>query len=162
MKKMLFVSIVALICVASLHAQKGDFSIGGQFNYASKNTMVGLGANIQYEFINDFRVSPEFIYYLENDDLSAFNCNLNFHYLIHPGGNFILYPMVGFSFARFHDDYWDDEIDDYSGETRFGANIGFGAEYRLNEHIRFYTEERFQILKDWNQGVTSLGIRYKF
>lgn len=153
MKKLLFVSIVALICVASLHAQKGDFSIGGQFNYASKNTMVGLGANIQYEFINDFRVSPEFIYYFENDGLSAFNCNLNFHYLIHPGGNFVLYPMVGFSFARFMG--WGDE-------NRFGANIGFGAEYRLNEHIRFYTEERFQILKDWNQSVTSLGIRYKF
>lgn len=153
MKKYLFVSIMALACVASVNAQKGDFSIGGQLNYASNEALIGLGANIQYELFNDFRISPEFIYYFENDGLSAFNCNLNFHYLIHPGGNFILYPMAGFSFARFSG---------WGHDNRFGANVGIGAEYRLNDHFRFYTEERFQILKDWNQSVTSLGVRYKF
>lgn len=153
MKKFFIMSIVALACVFSVNAQKGDFSIGGQFDYASKDALVGLGVNIQYEFIYDFRVSPEFIYYFENDGLSALNCNLNFHYLIHPGSNFVLYPLAGFSFARFMG--WGDE-------NRFGANVGFGTEYRLNDHFRFYAEERFQILKDYNQSVTLFGIRYKF
>lgn len=143
---------MALTSVVAANAQKGDFSIGGQFNYASKEALAGLGANIQYEFIENFRIEPEIIYYFENDGVSAFNCNLNFHYLIHPGGNFVLYPMAGLSFARFIG----------PDENRFGANIGFGAEYRITDHLRFYTEERFQILKDWNQSVTSLGVRYKF
>ena len=158
MKKVLVFGLVALASVLAVNAQKGDFSIGAQFNYASKNSMIGIGANLQYEFIKNVRVEPEFIYYLENDDISAINANLNFHYLIRTGSGFVLYPLAGFSYAHFKDDAgifssdWD----------RFGANIGFGSEYRINERFRFYIEERFQILKDWNQSVTALGLRYCF
>lgn len=155
MKKYFIFTLLAFASTLSMSAQKGDFSIGGQFSYASKNSMVGLGVNLEYEFVNNFRIEPEFIYYFENKDISAINANLNFHYLIKTGSNFVLYPMAGFSYARFDDKF-------RGGEDRFGANIGFGAEYRLTEHFRFYTEQRFQILKDWNQSVTALGVRYKF
>lgn len=155
MKKFFLVSIVVLFSAVIVNAQKGNISVGGQFNYASKNTMVGLGVNVQYEFVKNVRLEPEFIYYFENDGISILNCNLNFHYLIKPGGHFTLYPIAGVSYARFMDDFWDDE-------NRIGANVGFGAEYAINEHFRFYTEERIQILKEWNQSVTCLGIKYKF
>ena len=157
MKKALIFTLLAFAATMSMSAQKGDFSIGGQFNYASKNSMVGLGVNLEYEFIDNFRIEPEFIYYFENDHLSAFNANLNLHYLIKTGSNFVLYPMAGFSFAHF--DEKGVLADDFD---RFGANIGFGAEYRLTNNFRFYSEERIQVLKDWNQSVTSLGVRYKF
>lgn len=157
MKKLIFVSLFALLSVVVATAQKGDFSVGGQFNYASKNSMVGLGANLQYEFIDNFRIEPEFIYYFENNEISAINANVNFHYLIRTGSNFVLYPIAGFSYARFHESgLFAQDVD------RFGANIGFGAEYRINEHFRFYTEERIQVLKKWNQSVTALGVRYRF
>ncbi|MBR5086174.1 MAG: porin family protein [Muribaculaceae bacterium] len=151
MKKILIFTLVAFAATMTMSAQKGDFSVGGQFNYASKNSMVGLGVNLEYEFIDNFRIEPEFIYYFENEGISAINANLNLHYLIKTGSNFVLYPMAGFSYARFDD-----------SEDRFGANIGFGAEYRITNNFRFYTEERIQVLKDWNQSVTSLGVRYKF
>lgn len=155
MKKILIFTLVAFAATMTMSAQKGDFSVGGQFNFASKNSMVGLGVNLEYEFIDNFRIEPEFIYYFENEGISAINANLNLHYLIKTGSNFVLYPMAGFSYARFDDNYW-------GGEDRFGANIGFGAEYRITNNFRFYTEERIQVLKDWNQSVTSLGVRYKF
>lgn len=155
MKKFLILSLVALAGVFSMNAAQGEKAFGAQFNYASKHSMVGLGLNFQYEFVNNFRVEPEFIYYFESDHLSAFNVNLNFHYLIHTSSKFAIYPLAGFSYARLNPEIGD-------GFNRFGANVGVGAEYTINNRFAFYVEERFQILKDMNQSVTGLGFKYKF
>ena len=45
---------------------------------------------------------------------------------------------------------------------RCGANVGLGAQYRIKEHLYFFTEERFQIMKNFNQSVTLLGMKYAF
>lgn len=155
MKKIVLVSIIAMLGIFTMHAEKGEKALGFQFNYGSKNSMVGLGLNFQYEFINNVRVEPEFIYYFENNGISLFNVNLNFNYLIRTSNRFAIYPLAGFTYARFDDNYW-------GGENRFGANVGLGAEYTINNRFAFYVEERFQILKDWNQSVTALGFKYKF
>ncbi|MBP5687997.1 MAG: porin family protein [Muribaculaceae bacterium] len=155
MKKLFFVSIIALLGIFTMNAEKGEKAFGAQFNYATKHSMVGLGLNFQYEFINNFRVEPEFIYYFENEGVDAFNVNLNFNYLIRTSNSFAIYPLAGFSFARVTPKGLD-------GFNRFGANIGLGAEYTINNHFAFYVEERFQILKDMNQSVTCLGVKYKF
>lgn len=155
MKKLLLVSIVALLGIFSMNAEKGEKAFGAQFNYATKHSMVGLGLNFHYEFINNFRVEPEFIYYFESEGVDAFNVNLNFNYLIRTSDKFAIYPLAGFSYARVTPKGFD-------GVNRFGANIGVGAEYTINNHFAFYVEERFQILKDMNQSVTGLGVKYKF
>lgn len=155
MKKFLILSLVAIASVFSMNAAKGEKALGAQFNYASKHSMVGLGLNFQYEFINNFRVEPEFIYYFESDHLTAFNVNLNFNYLIRTSSRFALYPLVGFSYARINPEIGD-------GVNRFGANVGLGSEYSINQHVAFFVEQRFQILKDMNQSVTGLGLKYKF
>ena len=155
MKKFIILSLVALAGVFSMSAAQGEKAIGAQFGYASKHSMVGLGLNFQYEFVNNVRIMPEFIYYFESDHLSAFNANLNFHYLIRFSNRFALYPLAGFSYARVNPEYGD-------GWNRFGANIGIGSEYSINERFAFYIEQRFQILKDMNQSVTCLGFKCKF
>ena len=79
MKKLVLVSIVALMGIFTMNAAQGEKAFGAQFNYASKHSMVGLGLNFNYEFINNVRVEPEFIYYFKNEGLNAFNVNLNSH-----------------------------------------------------------------------------------
>ena len=39
---------------------------------------------------------------------------------------------------------------------------GLGAQYQINERLYFFSEERFQIMKDFNQSVTVLGLKYRF
>lgn len=155
MKKLFLLSIVALLGIFSMQAEKGEKAFGAQFNYASKHSMVGLGLNFHYEFINNVRVEPEFIYYFKSEGINAFNVNLNFNYLIRTSDRFAIYPLAGFSYARI-----TPEIG--GGVNRFGANVGVGAEYTINNRFAFYVEERFQILKDMNQSVTCLGVKYKF
>ncbi len=155
MKKLVLVSIVALMGIFTMNAAQGEKAFGAQFNYASKHSMVGLGLNFNYEFINNVRVEPEFIYYFKNEGLNAFNVNLNFNYLIRTSSRFAIYPLAGFSYARITPEIGD-------GVNRFGANVGVGVEYSINNRFAFYIEERFQILKDMNQSVTGLGVKYKF
>lgn len=155
MKKLLLIGLLALAGTIGASAAQGEKSIGAQFGYASKHSMVGLGLNFQYEFVNNVRIEPEFIYYFESDHINVFNVNLNLHYLIRTSSRFALYPLAGFSYARVTPDGFD-------GMNRFGANVGVGAEYTISNHCAFYTEQRFQILKDMNQSVTCLGFKYKF
>ena len=158
MKKYILLALVALATAFGASAEAGDVSIGGQFAYASKNSMAGLGAQLQYEPITNWRIAPEFIYYFENDNLSAFNVNVNIHYVIPTSATFAIYPLAGFTYANFRAEVMG--VSDNEG--RCGANIGMGAQYQIKEHLHFFTEERFQILKNWNQSVTCLGLKYTF
>ena len=155
MKKLLILAILAVTSLLAT-ADPGDICAGIQFNVGSKYTLMGLGANMVIEPVNRFRISPEFVYYFKNNHYEGYNVNLNFHYLIplHSAQNF--YPIAGFSYANY-------EYENLGGVDRYGANIGVGYEYLINRQFRFYIEQKFQILsKDWNQSVTTLGVRYAF
>ena len=158
MKKFIIIALLAVMTVLGARAEAGDFSVGGQCVYASKHSMAGVGLQLQYEPITNWRLAPEFIYYFKNDGLSAYNANLNIHFIIPTSHSFAIYPLAGFSYAHYEADAG------YVGASvnRCGANIGLGAQYLIKERLYFYTEQRFQILKDFNQSVTALGLKYAF
>ena len=120
--------------------------------------MAGLGAQVQIEPITNWRIAPEFIYFFKNDGLSGLNANFNVHYVIPTSETFAIYPLVGFTYARYT---WDTLVGDAS-EDHCGANVGLGAQYRIKDKLYFFSEERFQIMKDFNQSVTVLGLKYTF
>lgn len=155
MKKLMMAALLALTTLMA-SAEVGDMSLGVQFNYASKNSMIGLGANYEIEVFRNVRLEPEFIYYFENKHISNYNVNLNVHYLIPTSSSVTIYPLAGFSFVSFKEHQTDITT------NRYGANVGIGFDYRINPHFTFYTEERFHIIKNWNESVTSLGLRYNF
>ena len=158
MKKYIFMAIIAIAAVFNAYAEQGDVSLGAQFVYASKHSMAGLGAQLQYEPITNWRIAPEFIYYFKDDGLSALNVNLNVHYIIPTSNSVSIYPLVGFSYGHYMADAPGGTISD----DHCGANVGLGAQYRINERLHFFTEQRFQIMKDFNQSVTALGLKYTF
>ena len=55
MKKLLLIAIVAIVSMVA-RAESGDICAGVQFNYGSKHTLMGLGANMVIEPVNRFRV----------------------------------------------------------------------------------------------------------
>ncbi len=156
MKKYILMAIVAIAATFNSYAEQGEVSAAAQFAYASKHSMAGLGAQLQYEFATNWRVAPEFIYYFKDDGLSALNVNLNMHYLIPTSSSFAIYPLLGFTYAHYMPDHPGHDID------RCGANVGLGAQYQIKPRLYFFSEERFQIMKDFNQSVTVLGLKYSF
>ena len=156
MKKYILMAIVALAATFNAHAEQGDFSAAAQFVYASKYSMAGLGAQVQYEPVKNFRLAPEFIYFFENKNRTAINANLNLHYIIKTSSTFALYPLVGFTFGHYNNTL------DHHSEDHCGANVGVGGQYHVQEKLYFFTEQRFQVIKNFNQSVTVLGLKYTF
>ena len=155
MKKFIFLAGLAIVTALGASAEKGDISLGAQFAYASKNSMAGLGLQLQVEPVNRFRIAPEFMYYFKNDGLSAINANVNLHYVIPTSSSFAIYPLLGFTYANY-------KVEHGANVDRCGANVGVGAEYRIQDRLYFFSEERFQIIEDFNQSVTVLGLKYTF
>ena len=158
MKKFIFLAVLAIATALGASAEKGNISLGAQFAYASKNSMAGLGLQLQVEPVNRFRIAPEFMYYFKNDGVSAINANVNLHYVIPTSSSFAIYPLLGFTYANYK---YDGILED-ANKGRCGANVGVGAEYRIQDRLYFYSEERFQIIEDFNQSVTVLGLKYTF
>ena len=164
MKKYLFVAIVAISTLLNAHAdESGDVTIAPQIAFATKHTTAGIGVQAQYYALDNLRVAPEFIFYFKNDNITAYNGNLNVHYLIPKGTALNIYPLAGFSYARYKINLIDDEGEKYDEKhDRIGLNIGAGAEYQIQEMLHLFAEERFQIMKDFNQSVTVVGVRLSF
>lgn len=168
MKKFILMVILALTTLFNVQAdsnvrteESGDITVAPQFAYATKHSLAGLGLQAQFYATNNLRIAPEFIVFFRNNDMTAYNADLNVHYII-PKGNFNIYPLAGFAYARYKyersdaTDKWDEKHD------RIGANIGVGTEYPINDMLCFFAEERFQLMKDFNQSVTVLGVRFGF
>ncbi len=162
MKKYIFMAIIAIATMFNVHAEKGNVSAGAQFVYASKHSMAGLGVQLQCEPLTNWRLAPEFIYFFKNNGRTALNANVNVHYVIPTSNSFALYPLVGFSYGHYTEDVRAGIISGSVSDDRCGANVGLGAQYLIKEHLHFFTEQRFQIMKDFNQSVTVLGLKYTF
>ena len=155
MKKILLIAAMALTMALGARAEAKDFSVGAQFSWATKHSLAGLGAQVQYEPVRNFRLAPEFNYYFKNDGLSASNFNFNLQYVIPTSTTFAIYPLAGFAYSHF-------KFDGGISDDRCGANVGIGSEYRIKDNLHFYIEERFQIIEDFNQSVTQFGLKYTF
>ena len=164
MKKYFFMAaILALSTLFSAQAETGDVTIVPQVAFATKHAMVGLGAQAQFDVTDNIRVAPDFFYFIRNNNVSAYTCDINVNYLIPKGEKFTIYPLAGFAYTRYKVEVKDDEGDKYDEKhDRIGANIGIGAQYQINEPLQLFAEERFQLMKDFNQSVTVVGVRFTF
>lgn len=159
MRKTILSLVAALVSVAGANAAQGDFSAGVQFSYGSKFQQFGIGAQVQYELVHNLRIATSFNHYFEGEDVTANNLNLNLHYLIPTSSVVTIYPLAGLAWSNFSQKLPTGGSNDYN---RVGANIGMGVEYHISSQFTFYTEEQYQILKDCNQSVTNMGLRYRF
>lgn len=155
MKKFIFSAIVCL-CAAFAANASTPMSLGIGFNYGSKFDQPGLGVKLQASITPQIRIEPEFIYFFKNDGVETFDVNLNFHYLFPLAPKVKLYPLVGLSYSHWS---FDGPFDD---ENRFGVNIGAGIEFALARNVGLFVEERGQLVSDYSQSVTSVGLKFRF
>ena len=136
---------------------------------------IGLGLKYQYNITDPIRLEPSLNYFIENDNISMLDINMNLHYLCPVGRSVKLYPLFGFTFSNWMFDLGDgfdidvdgDHIhinkeDDHHNECRVGVNIGGGADFLLTNNWIMNFELRYQLVSDFDQAVFNLGFAYRF
>ncbi len=146
--------VVSAFCIA--RADSGDIAIGVQMGHGSKHNQIGLGAKVQVGFTDELRLEPSFNYFFRQDHVATWDVDLNLHYMFDVADSFSIYPLAGIFVSN-----WDYEhIND--SDTRFGANLGGGAEYAITDVVSLTGELKYMLTGDYRQLVTSLGVTFKF
>lgn len=138
-------------------AKAVDIAVGAGFNYATCFDQLGIGAKVQVGITPNWRIEPEVVYYFQNRNVSDFQINCNAHYVFNITSKFSIYPFAGLSYSS-----WSYDYNDKTAVSRFGANIGGGIEYRIINNIGLFAEERAQIISDFSQSMTSVGVKFHF
>lgn len=167
-KKAMFI-LVATLVVGSVNAQeKGDMAAGLNLSYGTKNgfSNFGIGAKFQYNLTDAFRIEPSATYFLKKDNVNMWDINANVHYLFHLGDSFVVYPLAGLTFVGWKVsasvEYEGIKVGGSVSETKFGANLGAGAQYWLTSSFGLNFEAKYQIVSDIDRPIFSLGAVLKF
>ena len=171
MKRFFIIALVAFIGM-SVQAQsvKGDMAAGVNVAYGTKDGLsnFGIGAKFQYNLSDAIRIEPSATYFFKKDYTKMWDINVNFHYLFNVAEKFTVYPLAGVSLVGAKA-----EVDGFSiagievggasaSETKFGANLGGGAQYWLTESFALNFEVKYQLVSDFDRPVFSLGGVVKF
>ena len=175
MRKILIFLGLLFVMLSNIYAQKGRQAIGFGLSYGTEIESIGLGLKYQYNITNPIRLEPSLNYFIENDNVSMLDVNMNLHYLCPVGRGVKLYPLFGFTFSNWMFDLGDgfdidvdgdhihiDKDDDHHNECRVGVNIGGGADFVLTNNWIMNFELRYQLVSDFDQAVFNLGFAYRF
>ncbi len=109
MKKLLLVVAVVALCGVFQNA-KAQFSAGLGLNYATEVNTLGISAQVAYDFSDKWAATGAFTYYLEKNNLTWTNIDLNANYVFTEVGKMgKLYGIAGLSYLTSSYDY--DKID---------------------------------------------------
>lgn len=170
MKRFFIIALVAFIGM-SVQAQnvKGDMAAGVNVAYGTKDgfSNFGIGAKFQYNLSDAIRIEPSATYFFKKDYTKMWDANVNIHYLFNVAEKFTVYPLAGVSLvgvkAEVDHDFGVMDFGEVSAsETKFGANLGGGAQYWLTESFALNFEVKYQLVSDFDRPVFSLGGVVKF
>ncbi len=158
-KRVLMLLVVVSTAMFTYGQSAGDMAIGVNLSYGFKDhfNTTGLGAKMQWGLTDAIRLEPSATYFFEKNNVNLWDVNFNAHYLVPVAEKFYIYPLAGVSLLGVSYD-----ASGVDGDTKFGINLGAGAETPLTDRLSLNLELKYQIVSDWNRPVLSLGLAYKF
>ena len=157
-KKLLF-TLMCLMTSVGAFAQAKTFELGIKLNCATEDPHLGFGAVARYNIDGHFRPELEANYYPEGDNnIRAWDVNMNLHYLFHITNRFKVYPLGGMTIVGA----------DYDGpgasvsSTKAGLNLGGGVQLNIAPNLHFNAETYYQFVSDIDRGVMDVSLVYVF
>ena len=161
MKKLVLLVLLAVVGFTANAQTKGGesslgFTIGGGFDDIVDNATLGI--DYRYCIVDNFRINPSLTYHVKNNTLSAWAIDLNAHYVFNLSDWFGFYPLAGLDLS-----FWKaGEKDFTANETRFGANIGLGAEFYATKEFTIGAEFKYLGIKDLGRPMIGFRLGYNF
>jgi outer membrane protein X len=167
MKKILLLIVMATSLLVT-RAESGEWAVGGQVVYGSKAETAGIGLHVKHCLTDAFRLGLSSNYYFKHAGVNAFDVNLEANYLFGIGEKVRLYPLAGAVLGIWHADGVNVSYGgmnfgvDGQTETKFGANVGGGIDYLVNDRLGLNAEVKYQIISHASQVVVGIGASYRF
>lgn len=159
MKKLIVLFGMMFFIMSSALAQKGIQAAGVNLSYGTEIESIGIGVKYQYNLTDNIRLEPSFNYFFENKGVDMFDINANVHYLFPMASNIRVYPSAGLTYAKWSADAghgWE------VSTSKFGLNLGGGAEFDISDNLMMNVELRYQLVSDFDQSLIHIGIAYMF
>lgn len=153
MKRILLALVLTVITVTA-SAQRGTQSVGLALGYAFDTNNATIALDYRYNITDEWRLAPSIGVYVKNDHISAWAIDMNAHYVFKLSEMVGFYPLAGLSLS-----FWDVYKHD---TTRFGANLGLGAELYATDNITVGIEAKYNIIKHYDQANLAVRIGYNF
>jgi len=148
------ISAAFFVVFVSVNAQT---KIGGKLAYGSEIESFGIGAKATFAIDSKFSISPEILYFTENDNVSLFELNADLHYRLDDNwSGFNPYLIGGFNYVDLN---VDNRFND-SSDSEAGLNLGLVTEYPLSNEFSFISEVKY-VLSDFDQLVIGIGFLYR-
>jgi opacity protein-like surface antigen len=169
MKKLMMIAAMMLMSVGAF--AQGQFAIGanaGVALYGNHYNPFGVGAKLQYEFVENLRAEAAYNFWFKKDDAGVMDIDLSLQYLIPVADKVKVYPLAGANIGITH----GSAIKDIFGKQQsiFGFQVGAGIEYFLTDNVKVNLDAKYQRNKKTKQGiemkydgpVIQAGIAYAF
>ena len=144
MKKIMMIAAMMLLSVGAF--AQGKFAVGANAGialYGDDYNPFGVGAKLQYEFVESFRAEVAYNYWFAKEEAGVkagvMDIDLNLNYLIPVSEGLNVYPIVGANLAFTHGDG--------DSESIFGFQGGFGIEYYLSDNVKLNLDAKYQYNK---------------
>lgn len=169
MKKLMMIAALMLMSVGAF--AQGEVAIGANAGialYGDEYNPFGVGAKLQYEFVQNVRAEAAYNYWFAKDKTGVMDIDLNLQYLIPIADKLKVYPFGGVNLAITHGDAWKYVFD--KQQTFFGFQGGAGIEYYLTDNVKVNLDAKYQRNKKTKDGiemkydgpVIQAGIAYAF
>ncbi len=167
-----------LISLTSLFTQKAQAQItaGVGLAYGSKISTAGINVTAQFYITKNIAVAPAFTYYFPSTTgiilgykRKWYEANIDANY--YPNieilkGKLKTYGLAGVNYAviSYPDyTYWTYTTRNNYTSSKFGVNIGAGADFDMGKKITPFAQLKYTIGFDsYNQAQIAAGIRFKF
>jgi opacity protein-like surface antigen len=173
MKKIMMIAALMLMSIGAF--AQGKFAIGanaGVALYGNEYNPFGIGAKLQYEFVENFRAEAAYNYWFakKTDILGTeyksgvMDIDLTLQYLIPVADGLKVYPLAGANLGITHGDFLKEQ------QSMFGFQAGAGIEYYFTDNVKANLDAKYQYNKKTKDGielkydgpVIQVGIAYVF
>jgi outer membrane protein X len=168
-KRVALLAVFATAVAVNGSAQEaGDKAVGLNvaMGMGDGYTNIGFGPKFQYNVTAPIRLEASFTYFLKKDYITMWDANVNAHYLFGLGDKAAFYPLAGLCIVNTGVSYSVDlgeygSVGGSASESRFGANLGAGLDYKLSDQLIANVEAKYKIVEG-GRFVVSVGLAYKF
>jgi len=174
------IAICLLISLTALFTQKAQAQVtaGIGLAYGSKISTAGINITGQIYITENIAVAPAFTYYFPSTTgiilgykRKWYEVNLDANY--YPNLNILdgklkTYGLAGVNYAiisypNYVYGFFGNTVNNNNTSSRFGANIGAGADFDMGKKITPFAQLKYTIgFGSHNQAQIAAGIRFKF